>query len=172
MTGHGGKRRNAGRKQVEISWGEMIEIGSRCKYLLHGQRRDRAIERSRRDFPASVTEVQRDIRAQRGKGAASVRKARSEVTRKIMIKLAKEDDERARKRVEKEITPLLDKLGRVQTLQRYMPKRLTREQVRQQVAKEWKAKGRPEITSRRIKDIWAEFDDVERTVRAHIESQS
>lgn len=166
MNGHGGPGRGQGRKPVPVSWGEMIEIGSRCEYLLHRQREEIAIERIEQSIPDPVKELQSEIRSKRKQRMRSIEGAASELSRAVLLKEFERYHAHAMKRVKSEIAPVLDKKGRIQALRKFMPKKLTREQVQQQVAEEWQAKGRADITSRRVKDIWTEYGHIVRAVRA------
>ena len=170
MNGHGGRRENAGRNPVPVSLRDEIEIVSRCRYLYEGFRKEIAEKRIEKAIPASIKNLQNDMHAKHAR--AAIRGAKSAVTRKVLVKQFTRIQAHVRKRIEEEIASKLPKTGRLIKSRKFMPKRPTREQVRQQVAEEWNAKGRPDITARRIKDIWAASDELDRHVRAHLNSQS
>ena len=60
-------------------------------------------------------------------------------------------------KIEKEIRPVLDRIGRRIDLSKYRPRRMTRPEIHRAVAKEYQDKGRPEITPRRVKAFWTEY---------------
>lgn len=167
-NGHGGRRANAGRKPVPLSIREELQIVERCRYLYEGHRKTIASQLVEQSIPNSIKTLQNAMHATGAK--AAIRGAKSGVTRAVLVEQFSRTQAHTKKRIASEIASKFPKTGRLIDSRKFLPKRPTREQVRRQVAEECQAKGRADITARRIKDIWAAADQLDRHVRARLNS--
>jgi hypothetical protein len=167
VTGHGGKRKGAGRKVVEPSLYERLAIGARCEAVRDAAAIAATQARADARVGARVKQIQLDIAAKRSERAASFRKFRdSKAPRAVLVALLNEFkryEASAHLRIKKEITPTLDRAGR---LVRGRLRAITRDEVQRKVAKEYKEAGRPEITARRIKAYWSEYGNFLKEIAA------
>jgi hypothetical protein len=166
MSGHGGARNGAGRKRVEPKFSERLAIGARCEELQNAAALAASHKKADTKLPKRLRDLQEQIRANRAKRAAAIRQWQQAPGSAQTIKALRDEFKRyeaqALARIQKEITPLLDRAGRVV---RGRVRVMTREEVQRQVAKECRDSGRPLITSRRVKAYWTEYNNFLREVQ-------
>jgi hypothetical protein len=173
MTGHGGKRKNAGRKLAEPSLYERLAIGARCEELRNSAAENTALIRSKMRRPElkKVRELQSTIRAGLADRAAAwsraVERRKQGKASGLTVKTLRQDFERYQTRslarLQNEVAPILDRIGRHVDLSKFTPARMRRPDVCREVAREYLALGRPEITPRRVKAYWTEYGNFLKT---------
>jgi hypothetical protein len=158
MSGHGGARKGAGRKPTEPSLSERLVIGARCEEIREAAAMKAVHAKADMKTPQRVRDLQQLIRERRTERAAAIRQRQAAGASSATIKALRDEFRRYEKhalaRIQKEITPILDRKGR---FVKGSAKTMTREEVQRQVAKEYRDAGRPQITARRVKAYWTEY---------------
>jgi hypothetical protein len=109
--------------------------------------------------PAKIIRLRQIIQAGREERAQKIRDAEKRGASALTIRARIAEFERyeanAAIRISNEITPVLDAMKRRPAKSKRMP----RDEVQRLVAKEYQAKGRSNITARRVKAYWTEHNN-------------
>jgi hypothetical protein len=144
---------------TEPSLFERLAIGARCVEMREAAALKALHEKTNKKVPQRIRELQKLIYARREQRSAAIRKSKeagaSRQTIKALIDEFKRYEEHSLARIRKEVTPILDRMGRHVTV--HVTSAMTREVVQKLVAKEYREAGRPEITARRVKAYWTEY---------------
>lgn len=163
---HGGKRLNAGRKRSMPVLLIRMAIGAMCERVRQEHVETEALRRvdEKRE---EVRAVQSRINEENTKRVAKLERLRLQSAADFVIEREEADLRKwqaiALKKIQTEVTPVLDRLGRCISIDDYRPRAVPRSDVYRKVAAECRRVGLGTVSTHQIRDCWREYLENQKT---------